>query len=469
MTRAFADGAHADTREALRASVAQESTRDLIDRLKLSIGPFDDDAVVRLACVPPAIDRPRERLASIAGVWAQRVDASRWRLSPLLDALPDTNLDSAVVARCHCALAERLQSRTLDQQSTVTAVTHWARGGQPDLACATLATMIDALVRDPRPLPHGLLLELWWSTLLPDGTQAGFGIWLRQAQLRAAARFGLDGEGPARELDALLEAATSRDAWAAVGVLVERFQAAFDERPAVAGVAMRKALSIARAGRLPDDAPYPDRPVRSLVWMAARRVTNRLQLAVWLDLLAVCTSFWADTEFDRALVTRCSMSVCEALWMREEGKAVGVQRWGDVHEDLERVLAAAKKIGSPILAACALRVKITLLWEREAARVKRSRSRRSSWRSMRATRSASSSSRTSSGASTSTRDTPPPPWSTWSARYGTRLASSQTCFALPRTTLAVPPRSVYRTARCPSPRLPWRLPARASRCQRRSF
>lgn len=86
-------------------------SRDLLYRLTLIFGPFEQSSVPTLADVLPSVDRPLERFNEILGTWVQRDTNLRFVVSPLVKPLGKTELAPAVRIDCHRALADAITDK----------------------------------------------------------------------------------------------------------------------------------------------------------------------------------------------------------------------------------------------------------------------------------------------------------------------------------------------------------------------
>jgi hypothetical protein len=107
-------GSHADdlVREALDRLVgtATPGARDLLYRLRLAMGGFQEADIQLLAAIPPAIDRPLEKMRELDGIWASKSD-NGWLLAPIIEQVPP-DIDDVTKKKCHAALARRLWSQS---------------------------------------------------------------------------------------------------------------------------------------------------------------------------------------------------------------------------------------------------------------------------------------------------------------------------------------------------------------------
>jgi hypothetical protein len=114
--RGFASDDIDAEREAVRRSIAtvlSEAARDLLYRLSLVIGRFDRALALKIAEVPPSIQRAGELLDSLIGPWVEVVGKDAFRVSPLAANTGRGMLTSETQQAVHAAIAIKMVAKRL--------------------------------------------------------------------------------------------------------------------------------------------------------------------------------------------------------------------------------------------------------------------------------------------------------------------------------------------------------------------
>jgi hypothetical protein len=364
----YAESTHAETRAAVLASVTDDNTRDLLARLRLKAGEFGTEEIRAVASVSPEIPRPVERAREVEGVWLQKTRTARFRLSPLLNALP-SDLPADVAKHCHLELAHERMKRPLDEDSGASVVGDLAAGGAHDMAGLVLTNLLLALARERREIDPGLLLGLWWDLPLPGEMSQAVQILVRHAQVLAGERYNKPSPVATRDLDELIGRAGDDDQWGVASVEVQRVLHDFEAEPERAVQSFERALAASGRAQLPDGTRYPMPDLAPLAWIQVVHLATRRHIRAWLRLVALLpidARTWDDGDGGRAAMA-CQLA-CDRTWLREIEKGAADRRWGEVHETLDEIRTAARAMGFAYLEACALRAKMTVLSEHNGRR-----------------------------------------------------------------------------------------------------
>ncbi len=288
---------------------------------------------------------------------------SRLRGSPLLSALPKGALPKELERRCHIALAMQLLKSPVDQDSGSTLVAYWFAADEPDKAGITLATLLDSLEHEQGRVPPGMLLAIGRTTPLPPAMSLSVQMLVRHAQFRVAKVYDQDTSFFAEDLDTLLRRAGTGDDWAIVLVETSRFQERFEADPGLAVDSFERAMAAATRARLPDDTPYRFPDLVPLAWIQIPHVVTRAHVEAWLRLVESLPASARDWTSEGVSARSTCRILCDRIWLREAAKPDGEARWAETHEELDLVIRTARRMAFPYLEACALRGKITILFE----------------------------------------------------------------------------------------------------------
>lgn len=360
----YATSTQDETLSALIRLTADERTRELIYRLQLAGYSVDLDDARAVGRVPPCIDHVDARVHTIKGVWLQPVRNGRYELSPMLGVLPKDQLTAEVRRRCHAALADKLQRQPLNQNTAVTLITHHLKAERFDAAGLTLGLILARLEEEEALPPPGMLLDLWWSTPLPEGMSRGMRLFLRDTQARVGSRYGRDPSRIELELDSLAEEVNGIDTWGLVVVAVRRFRRLFKLKPDVAATWMQRGLAALTHSPLRELYGEALPTLAPLIWTIVPDVRSRQHVRAWLGLVEALPASerrWDGDDGDRVR-TACHL-VTNGRWVPESVKPAAEQRFAENLEDLEEIARRARALNFAYLEACALRGIVSIVCE----------------------------------------------------------------------------------------------------------
>ena len=161
----------------------QQSSCELLYRLTLLIRPFNEKEVIQIAAIEPAIDRARERLHALSGVWLHRVNDRRWRTSPLLNGAGEGNLVWATKYAVNSAAADWIfAKRTLNQSDVSDAILYLLQAERYQDAAVVYIRALHALLKAELDAYAGSLLSLRKSLPMPAQMDLGLRILIRGLQ-----------------------------------------------------------------------------------------------------------------------------------------------------------------------------------------------------------------------------------------------------------------------------------------------
>jgi hypothetical protein len=170
----FADGLTVEIAQRFMATVTDEGTRDLVQRMRLCITRPRSAQVHAVSHVKPRISDPMTRVSAIDGVWLQREGVEQWALSPLLQCLSSDALEEETYLTCHRALAVSYRVQGSVNIFDVRYVLHHMREGRlyQEFVHLYKDAMVNTLLRTRAPQATGVLRALH-SVELPDALQPG--------------------------------------------------------------------------------------------------------------------------------------------------------------------------------------------------------------------------------------------------------------------------------------------------------
>ena len=129
LERRFADGLTAETAQRFIATVRDDSTRELVHRMRVCARRAGTRQLQALSSIDPLVSDPLTKVAALDGVWLQQDRDREWVVSPLLQSLPSDTLPEARRIACHAALAYSFgDSKKLSALDVRTVLMHMREG-----------------------------------------------------------------------------------------------------------------------------------------------------------------------------------------------------------------------------------------------------------------------------------------------------------------------------------------------------
>jgi hypothetical protein len=357
----------AETVRRLLETVSDPESRELLWRLKLPWGHFQEIDVGILAQVEPAVARPQEALSPLLDVWVQRETDILMSVSPLLQSIRASGLTPDTTRGCHIALAEKFLKRTeLDHYEGAEAMYHLVAADETPRAAVFLLQALNQLQEHHEPIPNSPLLSLWWEAPIPDEVDLGVRIAIRSIQVRLARRHSRPIEVVARQLDALVDQVPAEASWALLGAAIMAAPEVSREFPEYALKWTLMALTHPGGMHLPDgtELTLPEgASLDELVFFPVPSLRNTSLVATWLDLLAGLPTERRVAVFVGQSGEQASIFVADGLWMAEADKPTGSRDWSAVLAALSDLHRRVLELHLPLLAAAATRGRVIVLAE----------------------------------------------------------------------------------------------------------
>ncbi len=356
-----------DTLDRLIATVTDEHSRNLLYRLKLITGEFSAEDVNVVASVNPAIDRASERLHKLTGLWVQRESENRHELSPLVRALPDTNLPVQTRRTVHLALGSRIvRERVLGPWDAARAICHFVGAEQHNYAALLLLQGLRAVLEKGELGEATVLLMMWGSGPIPAEVTPVVQVFLRAHQIEARARFGLSVDVAVSDLDRLMGILPGEETWALLSIVAIAGRTFSQLNPALANRAFLRVIRSWRMWRGPDGQPLlppEDFEPEPLLWMTVEGLRTREHIRDWLDTVRQLDETSLDRLFSDDLAEDVCLVLADRLWIQEHRRPEGDRDWDAVLSGLDDLAAAAEDLRQPYLKGCVVRAKIVVVAE----------------------------------------------------------------------------------------------------------
>jgi hypothetical protein len=205
-------GLNEETLNHILVAIQDDQSQELLYRLNLVLGYFSTEDMQALADVSPSVERPRQRLNDLLGVWIQRDINNRLMVSPLVKALGSQDLSISVRRECHLTLGERIVRNELDQYKAFNAISHFTVAEAFDKAGSLLLLALDELENSETQIDDGGLLALWSLQPLPERMDLGIRLLIRGVQISVRVHYQKSVIYLLDNLDDLMEQVTTQEA-----------------------------------------------------------------------------------------------------------------------------------------------------------------------------------------------------------------------------------------------------------------
>jgi hypothetical protein len=344
----------ASVQDWLLETVADESARNLLYRIRVVGAPFSDRELTAIAAVHPEIPAPIEKLSRLTGLWIQYDAESVYIASPLVQRLNDNNLTEQTRLGVHLSLArEVMRKRRLGPYDVLQAFLHFASARQLNEAAFVLLIALQGIASASGEIPEEFgLTAIWAEQDLPEEIDLGTRIFLRSSQAVIQLRRGMNPEYLLRDLDRLVDSAEGNDRLAVVGAsgLIAIWLG--KSEPVRATAYALKALVTLRSTAVPDNV-FPDMSAKEsyllMLWLVAISIDLPSQLAGWLDALRALTPDERQGLYALEISHKASESIITAIWLRETERVETERDWTRVAHELSEISGTAQELGAESL------------------------------------------------------------------------------------------------------------------------
>jgi hypothetical protein len=360
-------GVNEETLNRILVAIQDEQSQELLYRLNLVLGYFSTEDMQALANVSPSVERPRQRLNNLLGVWIQRDINNRLMVSPLVKALGSHDLSVSVRQECHLTLGERIVRSELNQYKAFNAIFHFTVAEAFDKAGTLLLYALVRLEDSETQIDDGGILALWSQQPLPEQMNLGIRLLVRAFQISVSVRRSKSIIYLLDDLDSLMEQATEQES----GMVMSVVASLISNCPHQIGFLrlnryFQVALRFSSTARLPDGSELSlphEVPFESLIWGVARTIQNTIELEDWIATLEQLTLDQRERAFSTRATEAGCLLVAEQLWMRESEKPEVEQDWEAILAVTHNLAESSSDLGLELLWACAIRSEVIILAE----------------------------------------------------------------------------------------------------------
>lgn len=342
--------------------IEEEDNQQLLYRLNLIVGSFTLDDVLALANVAPAVQRPRERLHALLGLWIERNSRDQYVISPLVQMVGSHDVVSQARKECNFVLAERLLNHQPIYIGKISVILlYLVNAGQYDRAGLLFIQVLVDLQRRDLSVYDGDVLSYWSETPLPTHMNLGIRLYLRALQYAVRHKRGASTIYIERDLVELMKLATPDDAWALLGVLI----VSSDILPNIHAVLL-KILRYLPQAHLPGGTPMElleELHLEGLIWLTATNILTVTDLNTWMETVSELTDKQRQYAFADQVAESGSLFVADVLWMQEAQRPEPQQQWNLIQNVVETLSLWAASLHLELLWACAMRARIIVAAE----------------------------------------------------------------------------------------------------------
>jgi len=329
------------------------AARELLYRLTLPTGQFEQTEIATLAGVDPKIDRPQEQLNVLLGPWVQRDTLTKFTVSPLAKPLGKTELSTEAQILCFRALANLIaQKHVINHEDGSRAIDYNLQAGEVRRASFLyVLSLVAALKHKPTgQIAQGI--DRWRMAPLPDQLTVGEQLFVRGYQLAAFSKYELDIGLVVKDIDALLPQARQADSWGILALAVQnlgRF-AAQDPQRALRYVRLLITFPVVY-GPHGEELRFDRLHFPDMLWMFVPYLRTSDLLSDWLHAVESMseearTRFWASD-----LARKGIWLVPNQLYLSEWIKPKSSQDWDGTLCVMNEALGRVQKLREPRLEA----------------------------------------------------------------------------------------------------------------------
>ena len=357
----YASDLKAETQRRLLA-MQQQSSCELLYRLTLLIRPFNEKEVIQIAAIEPAIDRARERLHALSGVWLHRVNDRRWRTSPLLSGAGEGNLVWATKYAVNSAAADWIfAKRTLNQSDVSDAILYLLQAERYQDAAVVYIRALHALLKAELDAYAGSLLSLWKSLPMPAQMDLGLRILIRGLQAANCVRRSEEYLPALEDLKQLIAQADDvRDQVSVYGAAA-LVATHLVQRKLTAALPF---ISMAAQGErsIPEEARafLNDHAAMEIFWVAAMKADSPSDVREWMEEVNKLPHDARAALMEAEFAEDSASKMFDSLWWREQDKPDQDRNWPPILECLKECESIADTWQTPLVSGCILRSQLSI-------------------------------------------------------------------------------------------------------------
>ncbi len=351
----------------LLETVQSEDNRGFLYRLSLIMGYFGLEQAQIVSEAEPSLGKPRERLASLSGLWVEEQGSGLMMVTPLAKTLGESEVPVDVRRSVLTDLGD--ESFLRPKRSVIDVARAVSYYDQAEAYDKAVAALILALIAS-EALPDyelALLLSFSWATeSTPPAARLGPRILLRAQQVNALARLGKSVDYVLADAQELMQEATEDDHWAVVSFSIVVSQRIAETDFALSMKLIRTAFDSYRVAASADSPliPLPEEfhPIQ-LLWLASINAKTPDDLRSWITMFGELSDDAGDRAFGEMMDEENALPIIGKLWQTEAEKPTSERRWPDMLAVYGQIASLADGLGLELFWAMAVRCQVVILAE----------------------------------------------------------------------------------------------------------
>lgn len=362
----FAAEVNEETIDRLLATVEDSNARELLYRLNLVIGSFSLEDARAIASVEPSIERCRERLRSLTGLWLESDIDKRLFVSPLIKSLGDEDLSEQTRKECYVVLGDSIvQRQKIDQWRARKAIGYYAMAKEYDRAFTILIVILWELSKSKTLVDDVGLLSIWVGVPLPNELSLAMRLFLRGLQISVRHQYGKSTIHLIEDLNILLQQASEKDSWAVVGATLLVNPVLAENQPILANDNLKTTLKLLPNAKNPltEELLLPDGGfLEAMIWSNTRGISQIDHLKNWIETVECLSEKQLQIAFACELAEHGCQYITERLfYLLEQEENQNDQQWLALLDAINELAYRSYQLGLKLLWACAVRVQIAIL------------------------------------------------------------------------------------------------------------
>jgi tetratricopeptide (TPR) repeat protein len=336
--------------------------KEMLYRLSLFGNSFDDQGILELSNVDPAISYPQESINNLIGLWLQRDSANTYLVSPLINDLGKKNLAPNIFKKIHNVIARSiLKKESLSSFDGLYAIIHFSSAENYPDAAFTLLSMLNSFISSESIKKDDWgITSIWYDTSLPIGMQHEVKILLRLAQIEACKKIGKDYNYLLRDLNQLSKSLKPINGFIGSLAIIATLKLSridFDSAIYFFQIAIQcKDIDIQT--NLPAEHTW-----ESLIWILASQMNSPSKLQTWLQTFNMFSEEQVHSSEKGIIFKYAFTFVADNIWLAEHKKPINEQNWDQVLAALSELEKTAISKNSPLIWASAIRAQAIVLAE----------------------------------------------------------------------------------------------------------
>ena len=359
----YSDGLDDDTTQRIMNTITDETSRDLLYRLRLVLGAITKNEIDTISIVKPFIARPFEKVLTLSGLWLQKVKSDSFEMSPLVKRLNTTNLSPVVFKTVNYALGKQIISqKQLDQIKANRAILYFVNAESYDNAGFVLAIVLEQSLKNPNLFFDWGFSSFWISKELPEKMNLYLKSVIRYLQIILLRR---KEDSDLKFLTSDLEKITNKAA--ALGLNVGHsallLASIYSETNSEKSNSFFL-LGLKHLGQLEEEGLVNlqldnSTPIESLIWSNLLKVKTVKDFEIWLNAYSELSPTQQQKSMQGELYATASLIFCASLF--DLRKTLPTDNALSLLKEYDEIIQTAAAFDLTVLIACCVKFAIRTL------------------------------------------------------------------------------------------------------------